>query len=432
MNVKTVNSDSAKDYIFLQTLLGYGASNTAQVLENIDDINGIFAADESKLKSFGLTPAQIKRKALAKTNSENVLKLCAKEGIKIITIDDNLYPDDLKHIFAPPVVLYALGDMPDLSRHLAVTVVGTRSSSDYGKQAAFSLCARLSLAGAVIVSGDAIGGDSFSHLGALAVSGKTIAVTGGGVLSHYLAKSEELRRKIVAHGGVLVSEFQPTFMPHGKGSFHIRNRILAGISQAVAVTEAGASSGALITAHIAAEEGKNVFAMPGRPNDPVSVGTNKLISEGATPLLSPSDILLGNYGRDFEIDVQAMERISAKELKREYMLCGDTQYKPIRFKADKKAKDKNADGQSKSKGGLFGGKTSEKAAEREKQRQRGAEKRLSGNMLTVYRCLSSDGDLTDDIVKKTGLGTSEVLSALTKLEIFGLAKSMPGSKYSLK
>ncbi len=73
MNVKTVNSDSAKDYIFLQTLLGYGASNTAQVLENIDDINGIFAADESKLKSFGLTPAQIKRKALAKTNSENVL-----------------------------------------------------------------------------------------------------------------------------------------------------------------------------------------------------------------------------------------------------------------------------------------------------------------------------------------------------------------------
>ena len=405
MNVKTVNSDSAKDYIFLQTLLGYGASNTAQVLENIDDINGIFAADESKLKSFGLTPAQIKRKALAKTNSENVLKLCAKEGIKIITIDDNLYPDDLKHIFAPPVVLYALGDMPDLSRHLAVTVVGTRSSSDYGKQAAFSLCARLSLAGAVIVSGDAIGGDSFSHLGALAVSGRTIAVTGGGVLSHYLAKSEELRRKIVAH---------------------------AGISQAVAVTEAGASSGALITAHIAAEEGKNVFAMPGRPNDPVSVGTNKLISEGATPLLSPSDILLGNYGRDFEIDVQAMERISAKELKREYMLCGDTQYKPIRFKADKKAKDKNADGQSKSKGGLFGGKTSEKAAEREKQRQRGAEKRLSGNMLTVYRCLSSDGDLTDDIVKKTGLGTSEVLSALTKLEIFGLAKSMPGSKYSLK
>ena len=207
---------------------------------------------------------------------------------------------------------------------------------------------------------------------------------------------------------------------------------MAGISQAVAVTEAGASSGALITAHIAAEEGKNVFAMPGRPNDPVSVGTNKLISEGATPLLSPSDILLGNYGRDFEIDVQAMERISAKELKREYMLCGDTQYKPIRFKAYKKAKDKNADGQSKSKGGLFGVKTSEKAAEREKQRQRGAEKRLSGNMLTVYRCLSSDGDLTDDIVKKTGLGTSEVLSALTKLEIFGLAKSMPGSKYSLK
>ncbi len=407
-------------YIYLQSLLGYGATNTAAVLSAVGNINDIFVFDDNKLRNIGLTPAQIKRKASAKRDSAKVAEQCRHAGITVITYADERYPENLRNIFAPPVVLYVMGDVPRFNSQPAITVVGSRKADDYGKQASFSLAARLSLAGALIVSGDAVGGDSFAHYGALAVGGKPVAVTGGGLLSNYLLSSSELRRKIIAHGGALVSEFQPSFMPHGKGSFHIRNRIMAGISNVTAVTSAGSASGTLITAHLAAEFGRTVYAIPGRPNDESAVGTNALIKEGALPLISPQD-LLADYTVDYpEINIGNINSVSAKELKREYVLC---QGIPTKRTVERKETKPNV------KNRLI---TNIKKTEKPKTKQNTPPKGLSEEMLAVYSALDVDGVTADDLVAATGLSPNSVLSALTRLEIMGLIKTIYGSKYALK
>ena len=208
---------------------------------------------------------------------------------QVITIKDERYPQKLKNIYSPPKCLYAIGDVRILNKP-SIAMVGCRKYSEYGKKAAYYFSYNLAKAGLNIVSGLAVGIDSFSHAGCIAAKGKTIAVIGSGLDNIYPKENIELAKKIIEEGGCIISEYPLGTKPE-KNHFPARNRIISGLSEAVLVVEAKEKSGSLITADFAIEQGRDVFAVPGNINSKNSVGTNLLIQEGAFPILNYKNIL---------------------------------------------------------------------------------------------------------------------------------------------
>jgi DNA processing protein len=201
-----------------------------------------------------------------------------------------LFPERLRAIFDPPPALYLRGaGEPELLARRAVAVVGARSCSPYGAQVARMLGRELAGAGLVVVSGLARGIDGEAHRGVLDADGLTVAVLGCGIDRDYPALNSQLSRRI-EEGGLVVSEYEPGVEP-APWRFPARNRIIAGLSEAVVVVEARERSGALITADFALEEGREVFAVPGEITAALSAGTNALLKLGAAPLTSPQDVL---------------------------------------------------------------------------------------------------------------------------------------------
>lgn len=211
-----------------------------------------------------------------------------------------LFPERLRAIFDPPPVLYMRGEgEPDLLSRRAVAVVGARSCSPYGAQVARMLGRELAAAGLVVVSGLARGVDGEAHRGSLEGDGITVAVLGCGIDRDYPASNAQLSRRIEDRG-LVVSEYEPGVEP-APWRFPARNRIIAGLSEAVVVVEARERSGALITADFALEEGREVFAVPGEITSSLSAGTNALLKLGAAPLTAAADIL----------DALGIERVAA-------------------------------------------------------------------------------------------------------------------------
>ncbi|MCL1982925.1 MAG: DNA-processing protein DprA [Clostridiales bacterium] len=207
---------------------------------------------------------------------------------KSVSPGDKYYPVLLSHIKNPPKILYYVGDI-SLASKLSVAVVGTRKATRYGTWAAMNLSERLAAHGIVVTSGMASGIDTCGHRGAIKGGGKTIAVLGSGIDVCSPAANRRLMDEI-AEDGLLVSEYPPG-TPATKYTFPQRNRIISGISAATVVVEAGLASGSLITAEHAAEQGKDVYAIPGNIDSVYSLGTNKLIKEGALPLIVADDLL---------------------------------------------------------------------------------------------------------------------------------------------
>ena len=202
---------------------------------------------------------------------------------------DPLFPERLRAIFDPPPALYLRGDgEPALLARRAVAVVGARSCSPYGAQVARRLGRELAAAGLVVVSGLARGVDGEAHRGALEAGGTTVAVLGCGIDRDYPASHAQLSRRIEEQG-LVVSEYEPGVEP-APWRFPARNRIIAGLCEAVVVVEARERSGALITADFGLDEGREVFAVPGEITNSLSAGTNALLKLGATPLTSPNDV----------------------------------------------------------------------------------------------------------------------------------------------
>ena len=194
-------------------------------------------------------------------------------------MQDADYPVRLRNIFEPPSLLYVKGQLPVIDEEVAVAMVGTRKASPYGVEAAEKIAYGLSRQGAVVISGAAAGVDSASHRGALRAGGKTIAVLGNGLDVVYPAENEWLYRDIAA-SGALISEYPPGTAAES-WHFPVRNRIISGLSLATVVVEAPEKSGALITANTALEQGRDVFAVPGPIDAPMSRGCNRLIADGA-------------------------------------------------------------------------------------------------------------------------------------------------------
>lgn len=209
--------------------------------------------------------------------------------IEKISINDANYPKNLKEIYDPPKCLYVIGNK-EILKGKNIAMVGCRESSEYGKKAAYYFSYNLSKAGLNIVSGLAKGIDSYSHIGALAANEKTIAVIGSGLDNIYPKENVELARKIIETGGCIISEYPLGTKPE-KRNFPARNRIISGISEAVIIVEAQEKSGTLITADFALEQGRELFVVPGNINSKNSIGTNKLLQEGAYPITSYKDVL---------------------------------------------------------------------------------------------------------------------------------------------
>ncbi|HYR57086.1 MAG TPA: DNA-processing protein DprA [Chthoniobacteraceae bacterium] len=216
------------------------------------------------------------------------LKRIEEFGARVVTQAAPEYPRELRQIYNPPIVLYVWGTLTERD-HRAISIVGSRKTSHYGTESSKRLAYQLAYAGLTVVSGLARGIDTAAHQGALAAQGRTVAVIGSGLMDLYPPENRGLAEKIVQSGAV-VSEFPMTFPPD-RQTFPYRNRIVAGWGAGLLVVEAGASSGALITAAQALEHGRLVYAVPGQIDRPTSMGSNRLIQQGAKLVLSANDIL---------------------------------------------------------------------------------------------------------------------------------------------
>lgn len=211
-------------------------------------------------------------------------------NFEVITINDQCYPEQLKHIYDAPQKLYVRGNKEILSNP-GIAIVGCRDNTKYGELIAKNLGYNLAKQEINIISGLAKGIDSFAHIGAIYAKGKTIAVLGNGIDTIYPKENDIIAKKIIEYGGCIISEY-PSNSEIEKSNFPARNRIISGLSQGVVIVEAKEKSGALITADFALEQGREVFAVPGNLNSKQSVGTNKLIKDGAIPVTNYKDILL--------------------------------------------------------------------------------------------------------------------------------------------
>ena len=222
-------------------------------------------------------------------NLDKYVKYMKENNIDIITINDKQYPDKLKVIYDPPIVLYIKGNKNILNEK-SIAIVGCRLCTNYGKNIAKEIAYELSLNSINIVSGLAKGIDSFAHKGSLIAKGKTIAVVGCGLDRVYPEENRELFKSIIENNGAIISEYVIGTKPLAQ-NFPKRNRIISGISNGLIVVEAKEKSGTLITVDFALEQGKDIYAVPGNIDNPNAYGTNYLIKEGATVVTCIQDIL---------------------------------------------------------------------------------------------------------------------------------------------
>lgn len=293
------DSDSADDTsdddlisrVRLSMVSGVGPKLHHALLQRFGNAAAVLSAAPSDLRNVPGVGMTIARKICLAPSAEEVakdLQSYEQAGVSVITNTDDRYPRALKEIHDAPSVFYMRGAMAP-GDTLAVAIVGTRHATPYGLQQAERLAGSLSRAGLTIISGLARGIDAAAHRGALAAGGRTIAVLGGGVLNIYPPEHDELACD-VARGGAVISETPPRFQPMA-GSFPQRNRLISGLSLGVIVIEAADRSGALITARHAMEQGRDVFAMPGRVDSRVSRGCHRLLRDGAKLVETADDVL---------------------------------------------------------------------------------------------------------------------------------------------
>lgn len=318
-----------------------------------------------------------------------------------------------------PLVLYARGSLDFLEAHLPLAIVGTRRADRKSVDIASRLSGELTRAGCAIVSGGALGIDSAAHWGALHANGKTIAVLGCGLLHGYLPENSALRKRI-AQTGAVISEYPGDTAPTPR-SFPVRNRIISGICAGVVVVEAGERSGSLITATCAAEQGRDVFAVPGDAFGSTYTGGNKLIREGAKPIFSAMDVL-----EEYEMIYPELlnMRQATRDLERPSV---NPEQVPVKRPA-KPAQPAGARRMATEGGGKPPALPKNPSATIPPAPPTAS---LSPLEQAVMECLSSGPLHIDDITKATSATLGELFAAITKLEIEGLVRQSPGKLYEL-
>lgn len=277
-------------------ILSQCGNDATQACRDIRDGRFPFLSDGEKRRA-----AEVRNGAI-----HEIMRTCAENNVRIITLDDDEYPVLLKCTEKPPVVLFAAGSLAGLNDRLSIAAVGAREVTDYSIKAANYLCEPLARAGAAIVSGLAVGSDTAAHRACLNAGGRTIGVAGCGILVNYPKESAGLKREIVDSGGAIISELMPNARSFG-AYFHERNRIISGLANGTLVIQAAESSGSLLTAAHAIRQERALFVIP--PHDigsPVYRGNANLIREGALSAADPHDIT--DWFRKHSIDDEELLR----------------------------------------------------------------------------------------------------------------------------
>ncbi|MCM8762073.1 MAG: DNA-processing protein DprA [Candidatus Omnitrophica bacterium] len=281
--------EDRKKFWVCAILAGLGPTGTKKLLEIHRSIDKIFTLSLKELKESGIPSKTAENITMwEKLPWKEEIRFCEENNISLVSLEDPSYPCLLKKIHNPPVLLYVKGTLPS-DNDICLAIVGTRNPSIYGMRMAEKFAEQLSLYGVVIVSGMARGIDTAAHKGALKADCKTIAVVGCGMRYCYPAENFSLSNEI-AKTGAVITEF-PSYIKPKPENFPQRNRIISGMCRGIIVVEAGQKSGALITANLALEQGRDVFAIPGRVDDFTSKGTNQLLKEGAILVENVGDIL---------------------------------------------------------------------------------------------------------------------------------------------
>jgi len=277
-------------WIGFSLIKGIGAVRFQGLLDYFGQAEIAWQAPPEGLHAAGLSTKIIENLLHVRNtvSLDQVWERIQAQGIQVLTWEDKGYPRRLKEIEQPPPVLYIRGNLiPE--DEWAVAIVGTRRITAYGRQVAEEVASVLAHNGITVISGLARGVDGVAQQAALSAGGRSLAVLGSGVDRVYPPEHNRLAEQVIAKGA-LISDYPPGTPPEA-ANFPPRNRIISGLSLAVVVIEAGSESGALITANFAAEQGRDVFAVPGNITAPQSLGTNRLIQNGAYPLLNPREIL---------------------------------------------------------------------------------------------------------------------------------------------
>ena len=385
-----------KYWLWLAELRGLSNQTRLALLNHFGTPEDVFYADAGEiLLTEGITREQaacLENRDLSA--ADRILADCQRLNLRILTIQDAEYPGRLQNIYDPPFLLYVQGRLPAFDEEAAVAVVGTRSCTPYGIACGEKLGYGLASAGAVVVSGLAKGVDAAASRGALLAGGVPVAVTGGGLDVYYPAENRDLYEDI-ATAGVLLSEYPPGTEPDGR-HFPVRNRILSGLSVATLVVEAPERSGALITAHTALEQGRDVFAVPGPIDSPASVGCNRLIQDGAGLVTEAWD-LLREYAERFPAKLRREE---VREMPR-----------PLGYQARQRKPEPKPVPPS-----LDLGKN---------------DLSLTDDQIALLRLLDAEEPiLADDLIERSGIPTRRVLSALTVLELDNLVRQHSGKRYT--
>lgn len=277
--------------VALNMMSRIGPVGVRKLIEALGSVQAIFGASRDDLRSargIGRETAEAIVEQRDALDWRGEMERAEREGLRVLTPGDAEYPPSLKQIYDPPLALYVRGQVETRDRH-AVAVVGTRRPTLYGRETTARLTGQLARSGLTIVSGLAEGVDTVAHEAALAAGGRTLAVIGSGMDCLYPSSNEALAERVAVQGAVL-SEF-PFGRKPDKTTFPIRNRVVSGLSMGVLVTEAGRTSGALITVRQALDQGRTVFAVPGRIDSNASQGTNELLKQGAQCVTGVDDVL---------------------------------------------------------------------------------------------------------------------------------------------
>ncbi len=400
-------NSAAEFWIWLQRAIGAGAA-TGDILRFYDSPQNLYASGKESWASSGLFSNKELNalSAFSPSQSSEIIKICDENGWHIVTCEDALYPKRLRSIKNFPLVLYVDGDLSMLKTSFSIGIVGTREATEYGKDVAESMAYSLASAGTVIISGGALGVDSYAHSGAIAAGGKTIAFLGSGLGSDYLKSNEQLRAEI-ARNGAIISEYLP-FTEPSKLTFPIRNRLISGFSQGLLVIEAGSGSGSLITAKCAFEQGRDVFAVPGNIWSQGNMGTNNLIRDGVKPIFSPYDILstyVEKYGK--YIDIGKMNNLPNNNNNE---------------KRKKKAVSKKVSKETP----VF----HEIQTEKKEQKTGFLPDYASANAKKLFSVMTELPQTADELVESSALQIYEILSALTELEMYEAVQMHSGKRYS--
>ena len=395
-----------KYWIWLTTRGNTPGAYAPLLLEYFGSPEAAYAAGEEEYDQISNLPRAIRDGLCQKSldGAEKILEDCDKMGLRLLTIRDTEYPERLRQISDPPCLLYVKGRLPRIDEEAAIAMVGARRCTPYGETAAGKLGLQLARQGALVVSGTARGIDIAALTGALRGGGKVVSVLGNGVDVIYPRNHQSLYEDVAAVGALL-GEYPPGTPPEGR-HFPVRNRIISGLSLGVVVVEADTRSGALITARLALDQGRDVFAVPGNIDAPMSRGTNELIYRGEAKLVRSADHILEEYRYLYP------HRIPTKAPLPESVVQS-------RLEREKQPEEASQAAPSPEEGHTV---PAISLAEQPEA--------FTDDEVCLLRALDGRSLTPDELAENTGIPVRRVLSALTMLQVRRMVREEPGKRFA--